>query len=399
MRITLPYSKSIMLRALALKYVYGGEIPEISAMPDDVACFADALGKLQENREGANIYIGDGAAPLRFLTAIVAASPGCWATITPSSQLGRRPHEGLFDALRELGAEIIPEYSEWKGRGILKKVNVKGRKLKGGEVKVDASLSSQYASALLLASPLMERSVKLILPGEGTVSRPYLDMTVKMLEEAARGRDPLTLAERDWSSASYFYEWALLHPEVELELNGLTPPGLSLQGDSACAGIFGETGVDTDFGFSQEYLLIKGNSARIEKMRKTGLRRDCTHTPDLVPALVCAMCGAGIPFELTGTGALRHKETDRGAVLKEELKKAGFTLDVSEGILSGDSRGGDSLGSVAYSSHGDHRIAMSLYPLMRTGDTMDHPEAVSKSFPDFYKEIRNCNRLTDGNMN
>lgn len=393
--INCPYSKSILLRAIALKFVLTGEVTDFSGNGDDVNYFVNALKLLRDyNHENLVINIGDGAAPFRFLTAIIASSPGVEAMVVPSTQLGLRPHQELFDSLIYLGAKVCPNYYfSDDSEPLLKFVKIKGKRLSGGDVNVDASFSSQLASALLLASPLMIHPLNLKFSTQ-IVSLPYLDMTRRMLNMAQSGIDPLSLLEKDWSSASYFYEWALLNPGKSLEIDGLKPKRYSLQGDAICEEIFDSLGVVSQYNSSDGYVSICGDINKIQEVRKGFFELDCSNFPDLVPSLVCGLCGAGFSFRLSGVASLAFKEVNRLEILRQELAKGGWNIKVTTSSI--EYKFIDRVKNkppIIYSSHGDHRIAMSLAPLLRPSDQMKMKNTISKSFPDFYSELKKLSNL------
>lgn len=461
-RLRLPISKSIALRAMALDFVVAMRssqpftpIHEVAGRlglceehlaADDIRRFSDALRTLGNSliadsgcSQRLRIEIGDGAAPFRFFIAIAAALPGAKVRVYPSLQLGRRLHTPLISALKTLGAGIRPVYSESpasslpcqaerKG-GILEYVDVDGKRLKGGRIEIDGSVSSQYASALLIASPLMDEPLDVTFAGGAKcASKPYLDMTQRMLEASEAGVDPYSMIEYDWSAASYFYEWALLHPGMAVALPPLKPSGESLQGDATVADIFAGVGVVTNF-FQDSTVILKepdrGEAYICPEETKEQVV-DFTDTPDLVPAVAAAFCEAGIPFMFTGVGNLVHKESDRLHLICRELSALGHDIRVIN--LPEEEPGKDREGAAApaikftpsersgkagedqnnvedqnnietqpkaairLNAHSDHRLAMAFAPLCRKGVELDGKEAVVKSFPSFWEEFRKLNK-------
>lgn len=406
--IYLPYSKSLQLRILAMEWVaaaVGGsgfccDVPPGASA--DVEHFCRALHQLDHSRNSGineDIYIGDGAAPMRILLALAAATPGVKATVIPSPQLARRPHAEIVDSLRQSGADIsVVEIAD------IPAFRIAGNRLKGGEVETDVALSSQYATALMLASPLMERGCRVKFRGS-PVSVPYLSMTAEVMRcfgaDVILGSDGALInhalpscrreckPERDWSAASYFYEVALLHPGLQIYLPGLLPTGKSLQGDSVCSEIFAAVGVASRY--VDGGIMIKNASDKICIAEPVAL--DCSDFPDLVPALAVAFALKGIPFTFRGISNLRFKECDRGEALREELAKLGIILTVTPDIISFDGRRYPVAAShIVLNSHNDHRMAMALDPhiIALSGFppiTMKGGEAVSKSFPAFHQVI------------
>jgi len=378
--LEMPLSKSMSVRAAAMAAAgaaYDGMLAECA----DV----EAMRRVAETRAGV-ADAGESAAALRFGMAMLAATPGTDVVIAGSSGLMARPVDALVDALRSLGADV--ERTEGG-------VRVRGRRLAGGKAAVDASVSSQFVSALLMAAPLMDDGLELAIDWNQP-SLPYIDMTLAMMR--ARGVDasragvdinvragaykPAQVCdvERDWSAAAFWYEIAALTAGF-VTLRGMA--SASVQGDSAVAEIFRRLGVVTAFDEDGAHL-----SADPEMHAR--LDYDCSSCPDLVPAMAVTAAMLGVPFELAGVGALRHKECDRVAAIIEELAKVGVPVEFDRGALVWDGRRVPVMEMPAFDSHGDHRMAMALAPVavFAPSVTVDGAECVGKSYPGFWDEMR-----------
>lgn len=393
--ITLPYSKSMFMRAATLMAVRHPERLESLrgyADCDDSANYLNALLGLMEAPSDGELHIdiGEGAAPLRFFVALAASLPGKCVTVDGAPGLRRRPIAPLVETLRHAGADI--EYAAADGCLPLR---IKGRKLNGADLQIETSKTSQYLSAILLVSPLW---TDFRLPGnlfsesgEYTgVSSTYLDMTLKMMRE----KD--IHIEADWSAAAFFYELLYVlagspdFPLRSLSVKALTPPDKSLQGDSVCMEIFSNLGITTCFPSDGGAIISTGGSSeKPSGGEKSRLEFNLGDTPDLVPALTVALAVREVPFTIHGTGHLKYKESNRAEVLREELGKLGYTIEVGTDSISSDgvcSRTSDTVATI--DPHGDHRIAMAFAPLRILGKVrIDHPEVVSKSFPNFWNVI------------
>lgn len=392
--ISLPLSKSVALRALAIDAVNRLAGFSIDVVTDsrpvellreggcaDISDFQAALSLLENASDEAptEIFIGDGAAPLRFLMAIAASIPGREVLIVRSEQLARRPVEDFIGMLRDAGAdvELLPDG----------KIHIRGRRLSPGAMTLDASRSSQYISALLMAERLWTPAPQSRIRWDAgsAVSTPYIDMTRSMLRRAAEGEDPFAMLEADWSAASYFYEWALLNPGIPLLLRGLKSPEVSLQGDSACARLFQQLGVVTEF--TPEGALVFGHPNSIALARATKMRFRLTDTPDLVPALAVGMSAAGFRYRLEGISHLKYKESDRLEAIACELARVGLRVDVADDSLQAErAEAVDVPEDVCLSAHGDHRMAMALavaFPDVQ----LEGRSSVAKSFPDFWERL------------
>lgn len=374
--IELPGSKSIAARALILNQIYGNHTDLINLPAcDDTRELAHALKLMTENPGGNLKYdLGTGGTSLRFFIALAASTPGFKGIVDCSDALKRRPHTPLIKALREAGAKI-----KSFGEEDTPPYYIEGQKLSGLANEPDYSKSSQFASALAMASLLWEKPYIPDLRDIST-SRPYAEMTIKMIEEFA-SQPSSYLIESDWSAAAFFYEWALLNPGKTIFLKGLLSPNESLQGDSQTAVIFAKFGVQTNY--SKNYTIINASECSI-----SDIELDMRDVPDLVPALACGLCCAGIRFKLDGVANLKHKESDRIAALQMELGKAGYKILYAHGSLVWEGTKIESLQSTDFDSHYDHRIAMALLAAgVASPQTIRNAEVISKSFPDFLNQL------------
>ena len=240
--------------------------------------------------------------------------------------------------------------------------------LAAGEYIMDGSVSSQFVSGMLFALSVTPglSTIRLMPPVE---SRPYIDMTVSALREFGaeiqqpddttiriQGRKMLSardcIVEGDWSNAAFLLA-------LGAEVTGLDNE--SLQGDRICTELFRQ---------------LDSGCAEI----------DISDCPDLGPVLMAyaAMRNGAI---LHGAGRLRIKESDRGSAMKQELVKFGVSVEIDgDDIYVGC---GVRTPSGILDGHNDHRIVMSMAVLCaETGGTIAGAEAVNKSYPDFFEDIR-----------
>lgn len=381
--VTLPGSKSIAARALILKRALGSTI-SLANLPncDDTNELATALKIYDREPDNSEIInLGNGGTSLRFFLALAASTPGFKGVIDCGDQLRRRPIAPLIEALRSAGANITCLNNDMRPPLL-----VTGTKLSSQDINLDVSSSSQFASALILASPLWSKPYSLP-PDTYATSRPYLDMSEKMLQIFSNFSDHTATytIESDWSAAAFFYEYVRLNPGKTLRLPHLPPPDLSLQGDSAAARLFAMLDVDTTFNADGSATIrARHGSPRPDS---SPLHIDMKDTPDLVPPLAVCACMCGIRFSMRGIKSLRFKESDRIATLCSELRKAGFILTATEDTLCwhGDTCAPSASG--IFDSHNDHRIAMALAAAGVPPQRIKDPGCVSKSFPDFYNTI------------
>ncbi len=391
--IELPLSKSESARQLIIGALTPGRpLPARVADCDDTDVL---LAALTDNSDGPrHVNIGAAGTAMRFLTAYFACRPGCDVTLDGSERMRRRPIGVLVDALRKLGADI-----DYAGAEGFPPLRIKGRMLEGGAVELDASVSSQFVSALLMVGPTMQHGLELHLRGN-VVSTPYIYMTLSLMEAAGAKADfneneqvirvaygpysrEMPPVEADWSAASYWFEIAAISTEP-VSLRGLRRR--SLQGDAALRELFKVTGLDSRF--------TDDGDLRLQLTPDSGsqLIADLADTPDIAQTLAVTCCLLALPFRLTGLQSLRIKETDRIAALQMELSKLGFITDVEEpGTLLW--RGarfepGEEIEPIA--TYDDHRMAMAFAPaaLFYPGLQILNAEVVSKSYPQFWNHLR-----------
>ena len=398
--IQLPSSKSISNRVLIINALSGNsELPLNVSDCDDTNVMIQWLASNPHT-----VDIGAAGTAMRFSTALLAVSEG-EHVITGSPRMKQRPVAVLVDALRSIGADI--SYMENEGFPPLK---IQGNPaLKGGEITLRGDVSSQYISALLMIGPYLQNGLKLNLTGD-IISRAYIDMTIDLMTEfgadvewaddssiivkPGRYDKQRYVVEADWSASSYWYEIIALSDEcTSVFLPNLSP--YSLQGDSAVADIFELLGVNTDF-------LIDEEDNSCVRLSKTGnvvktFEYDFSNQPDLAQTLAVTCCMMDIPFHLTGLSTLRIKETDRLNALKAELAKLGFDIQVlndSELLWDGKRRklSDEQLRAIAIDTYDDHRMAMAFAPAaLKSGAIIiNHPEVVSKSYPNFWNDLQSA---------
>jgi 3-phosphoshikimate 1-carboxyvinyltransferase len=367
--IRLPASKSISNRALILNALCKNPYPiENLSDSDDTVVLLTAL-----QSPGPDFDIGAAGTSMRFLTAYFAQLEGI-RTITGSERMKNRPIGVLADALQRLGAGI--EYLEKEGFPPLR---IHGKKLKGGTITLDGGVSSQYISALMMIAPCLEQGLEIHLEG-AIISQPYLRMTLGLMERwgvhgqwkgatiriapQSYQRVPFRV-ESDWSAASYWYEIRSLAPEnAQIELLGLEEN--SLQGDARCKALFEDL-----------------SSTRF-------FHCDFTNEPDLTQTFAVTCCLLDIPFRFTGLQSLRIKETDRIAALQTELRKLGYPIEIeNDTILQWTGIRCEPDPHPVIATYEDHRMAMAFAPVCLKTKTIRiaHPEAVSKSYPNYWRDL------------
>lgn len=336
--------------------------------------------------------VGHAGTSMRFLTAYLCTREGEFE-LTGSDRMKQRPLGPLVNALKQLGAHI--EYLENQACPPLRIV---GGGLKGGAIEIDAGISSQFISALMMIGPGIAGGLHIRLKGE-VVSATYINMTLALMNrcgaralfksneifipEAVYSVDEY-MVEADWSGASYWFQIAAFLPGSEILLPKLSRE--SLQGDSILTELFIPLGVTSHF--SKQGLLIRSSEVALPKR----FDYDFTACPDLAQTCAVTLCALGIPFRFSGTRTLRVKETDRIAALGSELKKMGFILQddpAGEWLAWEGSRCKPEENPLIATYH-DHRMAMAFAPLAIPFGKLiiDDPGVVSKSYPGYWEDLK-----------
>jgi len=392
-RIQLPPSKSESARLLIIDAILGTEDLAIENLSDStdsttLKSSLESLLRLKGTNISLNLDIHDSGTAMRFITAY-AAGINVKTFITGTGRMKQRPLGILVDKLKELGSSIT--YIEDEG---YPPIRIEGKRLKGGEIEIDATVSSQFISALLLVAPKMLHGLKIKLLGE-VISAPYIDMTLKVMREFGieieRKENIISIRkqryqnkkvyriESDWSAASYWYQMAAFADEVDLTLLGLKQK--STQGDSVIAEWASEFGVQTSFTEEGVHLTkVKCETISIEK--------DFHNNPDLAQTLITTTAGLQMRGDFTGLKTLRLKETDRVSALVNELGALNVNISVDNNkmkLLPAKLVVKDKVKVYA-----DHRMAMSFAPLsMILGQlVIDSPSVVAKSYPNFWGDLK-----------
>ncbi len=396
--IELPLSKSLSNRALIMHALTPGVTsPGAVAQCDDTDAMVAALGlplSLISREAAYPVNVGLAGTAMRFLTAYFAALDGAHVELDGNDRMRQRPIGPLVEALRQCGADI--EYSDRQGYPPLL---IRGRRLHGGRVGIDATVSSQFISALLMVAPTFDSPLQLELQGVIS-SLPYLRMTLSMMQQrgisAEMDEGIVTVkpghymgstrpVERDWSAASYWYEITAMSSGW-VSLPGLTRD--SLQGDSRLADMFVKLGVISDFDTEE---VPDGVALNPSPEVYSRLELDLSDTPDLAQTLAVTCCMLGVPFRFAGLASLRIKETDRLQALANELAKLSFDVSVShDSVLSWETTQRHPVQSVPpIDTYGDHRMAMAFAPvsLFVPGLVIRGAECVSKSYPEFWHDM------------
>jgi 3-phosphoshikimate 1-carboxyvinyltransferase len=409
--ITPPGSKSLTNRALVLAALAKGEsVLSNALLADDTRVMIDALGALGFDltvdnttirvaggagkipAKSAELFCGNSGTSIRFLTALVSLGQGTY-TLDGVARMRQRPIGALVETLKNLGVRC--EYLNEHG---FPPVRVIADGLPGGSVSFGSEASSQFLSAILMASPYARHEVRVNLAPQQT-SWPYVAMTMQLMDAFSVTpelvRDPKTqepkqiivpqeayspteyVVEPDASNASYFLALAAIHPGAKITIEGLGKK--SLQGDVGFADVLHKMGADLIFG--RDFITVGGTD------RFEGIDVDLGPMPDTAQTLAVACLFAKGPSTIRGVANLRVKETDRLAALANELSKLGAKVDVDADSITIDPPA--TLKPAAIDTYDDHRMAMS-FALAGTkigGVTIRGAECVNKSYPNFFEDL------------
>jgi len=390
-RIVLPGSKSFTNRALLLaSLAVGTSIVRQALESDDTRYMAGALAAMGvriEREHDAFRIIGNGklakpAGPLflgnagtatRFLTAAVALVDG-QVVVDGDAHMRKRPIKPLLDALAALGIET-------QSNGGCPPVTVFG---KGGfqrdAVEIDANLSSQYVSAILMAAPCGRQTLTIKIADGAIGGRGYIDMTIAMMRRFGAEVEEVSRTEWRVSPAGYRPQDIAVEPDASAATYLWAAEALTR--GSIDLGISASAFTQPD---ARAYQVI-GMFPRLPALI------DGSQMQDAVPTLAVLAAFNHSPVRFTGIDNLRVKECDRVAALETELCRIAPGLARQEGgdlIVQGAAGLKGRAATAEIETYADHRIAMSfaLTGLMIDGITIKDPGCVAKTYPNFWRDL------------
>ncbi len=391
--VRVPGSKSLTNRALLLAGVAGPGRSRLAdpLIAEDTEVMAGAIAALGAGvvaqpdawevdgiggapSGGGELWCGMAGTAGRFLVPMLAAGRGRFV-VDAHPQLRRRPLGPVLDALRSQGAAI-------EGDAFPLTISASG--LSGGEVPVDASISSQFLSGLLMAAPFARSPTRLVF--DRLVSRPYLDLTLRMMRsfgvEVDRVPGALSVApgryrparvaiEPDVSTASYFLASA-----------ALTGTAVSLPGLDLDATAQGDIELVTHLEAMGARVVSRAPLELAGPPRLRGVHVDMGNSSDVFMTLACVAPFADGPTTIEGIAHARVKESDRVAATADNLRRLGIQVDEGPDhlrIRPGTPR------PARLATHDDHRIAMAFALVgARVPVELEDPEVVAKTCPGFW---------------
>lgn len=389
-RVAPPGSKSITNRALLLAALARGTSRLTGALKsDDTRYMAEALRQMGVTVEepdatsflvtgsgtlrapAAPLFLGNAGTATRFLTAACALADGP-VVVTGDAHMQKRPIGPLVTALAALG--VVAEAPSG-----CPPVTVQARGgFEGEAVTIDAGLSSQYVSAVLMLAACGSRPVRVSLEGDAIGARGYIDLTT-----AAMRRFGADIAQDDpgtWTVAPTGYRAADLHVE----------PDASAATYLWAAAVL--TGGDIDIGTAPDAFTQPDAQAQalIAAFPHLPAVIDGSQMQDAVPTLAALAAFNATPVRFTGIANLRVKECDRVAAMATELSRLSPGLAVEDGDdLVMAPCPPEAFRPARIETYADHRIAMSmaLVGLKVPGVTILDPGCVAKTYPDYWRDL------------
>jgi 3-phosphoshikimate 1-carboxyvinyltransferase len=340
----------------------------------------------------AELFLGNAGTAFRPLTAALALAGGTYK-LSGVPRMHERPIADLVDALRQLGAKI-----QYQGTEGFPPLLISPALVAGDVLQIRGDVSSQFLTGLLMALPLLGRTVSIEVVGE-LISKPYIEITLAMMARfgvkvgrqewqrfvvfgGQRYQSPGTIfVEGDASSASYFLAaGAIGGGPVRVVGVGVN----SVQGDVRFAEALQMMGARLTLG--ENWM----EASAPESGRLQGITLDCNHIPDAAMTLAVAALYAQGSTTLRNIASWRVKETDRIAAMAIELRKLGATVEEGEDYLRITPPTKIKLASI--DTYDDHRMAMcfSLAAFGGAGVNINDPLCVAKTFPgyfDMFKQV------------
>ena len=406
--INLPGSKSVSNRALLLSALSKGntrltnllDSDDVRYMLDALAalgvkyqlshdrtiCDVEGVGGMLHSTHALELFLGNAGTAMRPLTAALSLGNNN-IVLTGEPRMKERPIGHLVDSLRQGGAKI--DYLENEGYPPL---HIHGGFI-GGNIQVNGSVSSQFLTALLMASPLAPNDTEITIIGD-LVSKPYIDITIKMMaifgvtvtnhhyqKFTIRGNQSYQspgsyLVEGDASSASYFLAAAAIKGGT-VRVTGIGKK--SLQGDTQFAHMLEKMGAKITW--ADDYI-------ECTCCELNGIDMDMNHIPDAAMTIATTALFAKGPTTIRNIYNWRVKETDRLYAMATELRKVGATVDEGEDYITIVPPA--KLTHAEIKTYNDHRIAMcfSLVALSDTPVTILDPKCTMKTFPDYFEQFK-----------
>ncbi len=390
-RVSPPGSKSITNRVLLLAGLSAGQSRLTGALKsDDTRYMAEALramgvrieepdattfvvkgtGKLSPPAKP--LFLGNAGTATRFLTAALALGQGRFV-VDGDEHMRKRPIQPLVEALRSLGVDI-------EAPSGCPPVTINAvKRFATNHVEVDAGLSSQYVSALLMAAPLAGEAFTISLAGDDIGARGYIDLTLTAMRAFCASAQQLSPSQ-----------W-------QVSPTGYTATDFHIEPDASAATYLWAaevlTGGDIDLGvthFTQPDAKAKEIIAAFPNMPAV---IDGSQMQDAVPTLAVLAAFNRNPVRFVGIANLRVKECDRIRALSlglNTIRKGLAHEDRDDLVVNADAALAGQTCEAEIDTFADHRIAMSfaMAGLKIRGITIRDPDCVAKTYPGFWAALR-----------
>ena len=345
--------------------------------------------------------MGNAGTAIRPLTAALAMQGGNYR-LSGVARMHERPIRDLVDGLRQVGTEIAYEQQEGYPPIQISAATIQIRDV----VKIRGDVSSQFLTALLMALPLVAREpIRIEVIGD-LISRPYIDITLKLMARfgvkvtcpdahtfliPAKTREHVysspgeLLVEGDASSASYFLALGAIGAGP---VKVLGVGSNSIQGDVAFADALAKMGAK--IAATDESIEVAGVSNASGKLK--GITLDCTEIPDAAMTLAVAALFAEGQTRLNNIASWRVKETDRIAAMATELRKLGAIVEEGADYITVEAPAKPTdwkSPAAGIDTYDDHRMAM-CFSLAAFGPNtlkINDPDCVAKTFPTYFAEF------------
>jgi len=358
---------------------FGVEVDE----SDDTITIKNTIG---DTVQGSMINAQNSGTTLRIATAIAALSDGN-TELTGDDSLKKRPMKPILESLEKLGVTI--ESNDGKPP-----IRIKG-KINGDHVRINGDISSQFISALLIIAPRLDNGLTIEIDGN-VVSKPYIDLTITIMEkfgvsvQVVEPYKEYSVKHQIYKPTTFTIPSDFSNLALLLAANVLLGDGLTIkislgdlpQGDEEIVDILERLGVvvtlHSDIITTKSPELLDGG------------KFDLSNTPDLLPALAILSLKCKNQIEIFNVKHARYKETDRIAIICNELRKIGIIVsEKDDGMIL---KKGDMLNGVKLNSHKDHRLfmAFSIAAMYIGNCTVTDPDSADVSYPNFVSDMQNC---------
>lgn len=391
-RVWLPGSKSLTNRALLIASLAQGQSTLSGVLiSDDTLVMITALRALgiEINQHDQTtlivkssgtlkapqmpLFLGNAGTATRFLTAAAALADG-QVVIDGDKHMRQRPIQPLVDALRSLGVDASTATG-------CPPVTINARKgFSGKSVKIDANLSSQYVSALLMLAACGDHPVEISLTSAAIGGRGYIELTLALMQYF--GSQFSRIGDNTW----------------RIEPTGYTAKDYIVEPDaSSCTYLWAAevlTGGHITFQVDSEEMSQPDAKALqlIRMFPHLPSVIDGSQIQDAIPTLAIMAAFNENPVRFVGIANLRVKECDRIHALSSGLRRLRDDLAVEDDddlLVYGDPKLSLMHTPTVIDSWNDHRIAMSfaLAGLLIDGIVIDNPACVAKTFPNYWKVL------------